>query len=89
MNKTLKDTILMLLMVLPLFGGLFAWWLYSPMYKAFLNEQRINAQNYLIRNYYYKIDGKADMMDFYGLTDNDTNPSKIMNRWIAENESLN
>lgn len=85
MNKTVKDILGLLLIVLPFFGGMFAWWLYSPMYKDFLATERQNAREYLIKTYYFDIRGKDAMIEFYGFADEEINPTKLFEKLANEN----
>lgn len=72
MKKEVKDILQLLLLVLPLFGIMVFGWFHSPMYADAIEQNRVRAQIYLAKTYYYSSyveEQRQMLMDHYGLTE--------------------
>lgn len=80
MRREIKDILGLLIITLPLCAGLFFYWPHSPMYKDIIADQRLAAQTYLTRTYYDADSAynREAMIKYYGFTDDEINPSKIL-----------
>lgn len=80
MKKEIKNTLQLLLLVLPLFGILVFGWLHSPMYADAIEKDRLAAQIYLTKTYYfhspYFDEERQAMMEHYGFTEEDIMPQR-------------
>jgi len=85
MRKEVKDVLHLLLMLMPIFIGLVLFWFYSPMYADVKARERLAAQEYLSRTYFYPdVVGREWLIEKYNFTDNEINPSKILHQFINE-----
>ena len=68
-----------LLLIIVLIMALGFWgFLQSPMYQAKVEQDRINAINYLINNRMVPEDKKQEIMDKYGLTIEDLTTDRLL-----------
>lgn len=85
MRKEVKDILQLLLLILPMFGITVFGWLHSPMYADVIEKDRLAAQIYLVKTYFFRsyfIDEERQaMMEHYGFTEEDIHPTKIFKKW--------
>ena len=86
MNKEIKSMLQLLALILPVFVLGVIGWLHSPMYANAKAEERQNAQDYLIENYFFPnpLFDREGMIKDYGFTDDEINPSVIFSQFIDE-----
>ncbi len=84
-KEELKAIIWPIVVAVMIFGLAFFAWLNSDMYRDEKESQWLQVQNYLLQTYYMGSmmtdDERAELMTQYNLTDDDINPTKIMERF--------
>jgi hypothetical protein len=83
MKQELKDVLGVLVILLPACVFIFIWWLNCPMYAETKEQERLGIQTYLTGHYYNPdIPYKQVIMEHYGFTDADINPSKLVQQYV-------
>lgn len=92
MRKEIKDILVALAIVLPMCALILVWWFNSPMYAEVQAQQRLAAQSLLRQIYYFgeygpvEID-QQELMEKYGLTEEDIKPDGILGE-LDETEAI-
>lgn len=80
MQTRAKDIIILLLIMLPMFAAVIFGISRSPMMQGPTDEEVAQAQGYLMRNYYRMDNEMRNLANYYGLTDDDINPKKMLEK---------
>lgn len=92
MNKEIKGVLQLLALILPVFALMITGWFFSPMYADVKTAERHDAQQYLNKTYYFPSNPSIDrkgMIEKYGLTDEEINPSKAFRGLLDAKGSSN